>query len=37
MGEECYCVSLDNTEVEEAPYSDCPVVRTTNKEAINNG
>jgi hypothetical protein len=28
MGEECYCVSLDNTEVEEAPYSDCPVVRS---------
>jgi hypothetical protein len=34
---ECYCESLDETEADEAPFTDCPVVRTTNKEAINNG
>ena len=33
---ECYCESLDETEADEAPYPDCPVVRSTNKEAINN-
>jgi hypothetical protein len=37
MGEECMCEGLDDTEADEAPYIDCPVVRTTNKEAINNG
>ena len=37
MGEECMCEGLDDTEADEAPYIDCPIVRTTNKEAINNG
>ena len=34
MGEECYCEELDTSEAEDAPYSDCPVVRSTTKEEV---
>jgi hypothetical protein len=37
LGNECYCESLDMSEAEEAPYSDCPVIKITTKEEVNNG
>lgn len=32
-GEECYCANLDVSEADEAPYSDCPVIRTKSLQS----